>query len=81
MCKYTKLGGKIVSMKEPTKTNMARAQWCKGRSGYADRKKKSGPRIRGSKISRIIRGLRMEKYFQVAHKGLRPGTLMYQFVS
>lgn len=39
--------------------------------------KKSGPRIRGSKISRIIRGLRMEKYFQVAHKGLRPGTLMY----
>lgn len=75
MCKYTKLGGKIVSMKEP------RPMWLE-HSGVKAAVgmligKKSGPRIRGSKISRIIRGLRMEKYFQVAHKGLRQGTLMY----
>lgn len=65
MYKDTKLGGRIGSMKEPTKTSVARAQWRKGSSGYVDRKKKSGPRLRGCKIIRIIRGPRMEKQFQV----------------
>lgn len=82
MCKDTKLGGRIVSMRDPTKTGMTTAQKWQGSSGCADggeKRQSQNKRQWNKQNNKKSQNGEVVPGWPI--KGLRLATLMNQFAS